>query len=71
MFRTAIIAATLLCFTACTSMRALPDFSPSQIKEEVEVGERVIVVAKNDVTYDLEITRLGDDALWGRAKTGK
>lgn len=71
MWRAAVVAATLLCFTACTSLRPLEQVGPSQIKEEVAIGERVVIEASDGQTYDLEVTKLGDDALWGRAKTGK
>lgn len=71
MWRAAVVATTLLCFTACTSLQPLEQVGSTQIREEVEVGERVIIEASNGQTYDLEVTKLGDDALWGRAKTGK
>ena len=56
---------TLLAFTACTSLRAIEDFSPSSLRAQVEVGDEVHVVARNGKVYDMTVTRVGDGVLEG------
>ena len=71
MLRSAVVAVALLCLTACTTTRPLADVSVATIKDEVAVGERVVIVATNGKTYDFEVTAVDPDALWGRDQAGK
>jgi hypothetical protein len=63
--RQAVVALTLLSFTACTTMQPVRDFTPSKIFEEVDVGDRAIVYATNKQTYDIRVSRIEADALYG------
>lgn len=69
--RNLLLAITLLSFTACTTLQPLEDFSPSRIRQQVEVGDRVQIVAMTGATYDLKVTKIGVDALHGKARSGK
>jgi len=65
------VSITLLCFTGCTTLQPLADFSPSTLRQEVEVGDRVQLVTLEGVAYDLTVTRVDADALHGHGDTGK
>jgi cytochrome c-type biogenesis protein CcmH/NrfG len=69
--RNGCVALTLLCFAGCTTLQPIEDFSPSKIRETVEVGDQVSIVAMNGRTYDLEVTAVEADALRGVAASGK
>ena len=62
---------TLLCFTGCTSIQAIKEPTPDRIRAQVEVGDEIHVSATNGTIYDLEVTRMDDDSLTGRAESGK
>ena len=66
--RLAVTALTLLAFTGCTTLRPIPDFTPSKIRDQVEVGDHVSIAATNGQTYDLEVTKVEADALYGYTK---
>lgn len=66
-----LIALMLLSFTACTTMRAIEDFSPSRIRARVEVGSEVHIVTRNGKVYDLTVTTIDSDSLLGSSSTGK
>lgn len=69
--RNAAVAITLLSFAGCTTLRPIEDFSPSRIRAGVEAGDRVRIVTLTDARYDLEVTRVESDALYGTARSGK
>jgi len=69
--RDAVVAFALLSLTGCTTLRPIEDFSPSRIRAGVEVGDRVRIVTLADVRYDLKVTKVEADALYGIAKSGK
>ncbi len=69
--RSTVVAFTLLSFTACTTLRPIEDFSPSQLRQEVEVRDRVEIVATNGKRYELEVTKVEADALYGETDSGK
>ena len=69
--KNAVLVLTLLSFTACTSMRPIEDVQPAVIHQEVEAGDWVEIVATNGKTYDLEVTKVEADALYGEADSGK
>lgn len=72
MFRYLVVAVTLLCFTGCaTTMVPLTNFTPSRITSEVQVGERVVIGAIDGKVYDLTVTSMRADALYGTAQSGK
>lgn len=71
MFRILIVAITLLCYGCATTMVPLDRFTPSRIVAEVKVGERVIIDATNGQRYDLTVTMIQNDALFGTTKAGK
>jgi len=70
-FRNTVVMLTLLSFTACTTMQPMEDFSPSKIRDEVEVGDRVEIIATTGMTYDVEVLELGDTFVMGRTDAGK
>lgn len=70
-FRSFVTGLTLLSFTACTTMQAVRDFSPSTIRGQVAVGDRVEILASNDMTYELVVQELGDTYLVGQADSGR
>ena len=70
-FRNGVLILSLMSFTACTTMRPIEDFSPSQLRQEVEVGDEVEIVATNGKRYELEVTKVEADALYGEADSGK
>lgn len=70
-FRGFVVGVTLMSFTACTTMQTVQDFSPSTIRSQVAVGDRVEILASNAVTYELVVQELGDTYLVGRADSGK
>ena len=69
--RTFVALWTALCFTGCTSMQPIKEFTPQNAREQLEVGDEVRVVATNGTTYELEVTRVGDDSFSGKAENGK
>ena len=70
LFRYIVVALTIVSFTACTSMQPLEDFSPSKIRKEVDVGDRVsLVYAK--VRYDVTVTAVDAEAVHGTTDGGK
>jgi hypothetical protein len=71
LFRYAVVTVTLLCFTACTTMQPIEDFTPATVHQHVEAGERVHVVLASGAVYDLVVTKVEADSLVGRADSGK
>ena len=71
LLRHAVVAITLLSFTACTSMRPIEDFSPAKVHQHVQVGEKVHVVMASGAVYDLVVTKVEADSLVGKADSGK
>ncbi len=65
------VALTLLSFTACTTLQPIYDFTPSKIRQQVHVGDRVLVVWRSGAEYDLTVISIDDDALHGRTDAGK
>jgi hypothetical protein len=70
-FRNAVVVLIVVSFTACTTMRPLEDLHPAKIQEEIEIGDLVEILATNGTTYELEVTKLDDKALYGDADSGK
>lgn len=71
--RNIVAVVTLLAYTtltACTSMRPLEDFSPSKIREEVQVGDRASIVF-GPGRYDVRVTAVDAEALHGVTDAGK
>jgi hypothetical protein len=71
LLRDCCVALTLACFAGCTTLQPIEEFSPSTIREEVAVGDRVSIVATNGVTYEFEVTAVEADALRGVSRSGK
>ena len=69
--RNAVLALVLLSFTACTTLQPIQDFSPSRIRQQVEVGDEVRIVTLTGATYQFEVTSVEADALQGTADSGK
>ena len=69
--RNLCVALTLLCFAGCTTLQPIEDFSPSKIRETVEVGDEVSITGMNGITYELEVTAVEADALRGVSESGK
>lgn len=69
--RMVMVVWTLVCFTGCTSMRAIEDPAPEHIREQVKVGDEIRVVATDGTTYDLEVTQVAEDSLTGKTESGK
>jgi hypothetical protein len=65
------VAVTLLCFTGCTTMKEMREFSPSRISQEVRPGDHVLIAANNGQDYDLTVESVGADALQGHTASGK
>lgn len=70
-FRSFVVGVTLLSFIGCTTMQRVQDFSPSTIRSQVAVGDRVEILASNTMTYELVVQELGDTYLVGQADSGK
>ena len=71
LFRHAVVAATLLSFTACTTMQPIKNFSPATAQEHIHTGDEVHVVLGNGSVYDLEVTKVEEDSFVGEADSGK
>jgi hypothetical protein len=69
--RGAIVTVMLLSFSACTTMQAIEDFTPSVLEQRIEVGDRVHVVARSGKAYDLTVTRVDEGSLEGHNDSGK
>jgi len=70
-FRNTVVALTVLSFTGCTTLRPIEDFSPSTIRQQVEPGDEVRIVALTGEIYELTVTKVESDALVGRTDAGK
>lgn len=70
LFRTIVVALTLVSFTACTSMQPIEDFRPSTIRERVAIGDHASVVYAK-VRYDITVTAVDAEAVHGTTETGK
>jgi hypothetical protein len=71
LFRYAVVAVTLLCFTACTSMQPIEDITPATIRQQVQVDDEVHIVLRSGAVYDLVVTKVEEDSLVGEADSGK
>ena len=71
LFRHAVVAATLLSFTACTTMQPIKNFSPETAPQDIHKGDEVHVVLGNGSVYDLEVTKVEEDSFVGEADSGK
>ena len=71
LFRRAVVAAVIVSLTACSTMRAIEDFSPSRIQEQVAVGDEVRIAATNGKVYELTVTQVEAESLTGRTTGGK
>lgn len=69
--RLAIVGIMLISFTACTTLQPLQDFTPSKIREQVHVGDRVSIVWRSGARYDIKVTAVDADALHGVTDAGK
>lgn len=70
-FRCFVTGLALMSFTACSVMQPMEDFSPSRIRAEVRVGDKVQILASNKMTYVLDVTEVADTYLVGQAESGK
>jgi hypothetical protein len=71
LFRSTVVAAVIVSLTACTTMRAVEDVTPQGLRDRVEAGDEVRIVTAKGAVYELEVTKVEDDALTGRAGNGK
>lgn len=69
--RNTAFALALLCLSGCTTLRPIEDFSPSQIRQRVDVGDHVRIVTLTGATYELDVTGLYRDQLHGRNASGQ
>ena len=67
----AVALAAVFALAGCTSMRAIPDVSPTGIQQEVQPGDEIHVVLMDGRAFDLEVTRVDADTLTGVAESGK
>jgi len=70
-FRGAVVALTLLSFTACTTMRPIEGFEPAKAQQHVQVGDEVRIVLASGAVYELVVTKVEADSLVGKAESGK
>lgn len=69
--RLVIVGIMLVSFTACTSLQPIRDFTPSKIRNQVHVGDQVLVVWRSGTEYKLRVTAIDADALHGTTDAGK
>ena len=67
----AIALVVAVALAGCTSMRTIPDVSPTGIQQEVQPGDEIHVVLLDGRTFDLEVTRVDAETLTGVAESGK
>jgi len=65
MLRTLIILFTAVCLVACTSMQPVRDSQPQSIREQVKVGDEVLVTGSNGKSYLLVLTQVDDEKIVG------
>ena len=65
MFRTAVILVASAALLACTSLRPLDATTAADIKTGLKKGASVSVLTTTGQTYELKLTYVGDDALYG------
>jgi hypothetical protein len=69
--RTAVVLISICALVGCTSMRTIPDVSPTGIQQEVQPGDEIHVVLQDGRKFDLEVTRVDADTLTGVSDSGK
>lgn len=65
MGRILVTAVTLLCFTGCTTLQALPDAQPTTIQQSVRAGDTVELERTDGTRMVLKVDSVGSDALEG------
>lgn len=60
-------AVVSLSVSGCTTMHSMPQPTPSAIKRDISVGAEVRVLTKRGKDMALVVTRVEDDALFGKA----
>lgn len=66
--RALIALACGISLLGCTTMRVMESPAPQQIRDLLEVGDEVVILADGNRNYALKITALENDALLGRDK---
>lgn len=67
----ALVLMLVCTLVACTTLQPIEDFSPSVIRQQVHVGDHVLIESVKGNTYKLTVTLLDDKSLHGTDANGK